>query len=218
MTHGVSELIFRERPADGEAKGLLVLHHGRGTDEDDLIGLADLFDPKRRLHVVTPRGPYPFPETLGYRWYEPAALGVPEPESFKAAYTKLAALHDELWEHRGLTATQTVLGGFSQGASMAYALGLGADRPAPAGILAMSGFIPAVDGWGPSTSDRAATKVLISHGTTDPVLSVDYAHQARDELQAAGLAVEYLESPAAHHIDPRTLTSIADWIAATLDR
>jgi phospholipase/carboxylesterase len=214
----MSELIFRERPADGDARGLLVLHHGRGTDEHDLIGLADLFDPKRRLHVVTPRGPYPFPETEGYRWYEPAAHGVPEAESFWGAYAKLAALHDELWERTKLTPAQTVLGGFSQGASMAYALGLGADRPAPAGVLAMSGFMPVVDGWAPSVADRPSTRVLISHGTNDPVLDVVYARQARDQLQAAGLSVEYHESPAAHHIDPRTLQSIADWIVATLDR
>ncbi|HEV3054512.1 MAG TPA: phospholipase, partial [Solirubrobacteraceae bacterium] len=92
----MSELVFRERPTAGTARGLLVLNHGRGTDEHDLFGLADLFDPKRRLHVVAPRAPYEFEG--GYRWYEPAALGVPEPESFRAAYAKLAALHDELWE------------------------------------------------------------------------------------------------------------------------
>jgi phospholipase/carboxylesterase len=212
----MSELIFSERPAAGPPRGLLVLNHGRGTDEHDLFPLAGLFDPKQRLHVVTPRAPYEFEG--GYRWYATTAPGVPEPESFKAAYARLAELHDELWERTGLQPAQTVLGGFSQGASMSYALGLGADRPAPAGILAMSGFMPVVDGWVPSTSDRKGTKVLISHGTNDPVLDVAHAHLARDELQAAGLAVEYHESPSAHHIDPRTLQSIADWIAATLDR
>lgn len=214
----MSELIFRERPASGDPRGLLFLHHGRGTDEDDLIGLADLFDPRQRLHVVTPRAPYPFPDSLGYRWYEPSAVGAPEPESFKAAYTKLAELHDELWERTGLQPSQTVLGGFSQGASMSYALGLGADRPAPAGVLAMSGFLPMVDGWEPSTTDRTRTQVLISHGTNDPVLEVGFATHARDELERAGLKVEYHESPSAHHIDPRTMPSIAEWIAATLDR
>ncbi|HWE33111.1 MAG TPA: phospholipase [Solirubrobacteraceae bacterium] len=214
----MSELIFRERPARGAAKGLLVLHHGRGADEHELIGLADLFDPKQRLHVVAPRGPYPLPETSGYRWYKPTAPGLPEPESFKAAYSQLATLHDELWERTELTPAQTVLGGHSQGASMGYALGLGAGRPAPAGVLAMSGFIPIIDGWQPSTLDRTNTRVLISHGTDDPILAVDHARRARDELRAAGLTVEYHESRSAHRVDPRTLPSIAEWIAATLDR
>jgi phospholipase/carboxylesterase len=213
----VSALIFRERPATAGAKGLLVLHHGRGTDENDLFELADLFDPKRRLHVVTPRAPYPFPDSTGYRWYAPGAPGSPEPQSFEAARARLAALHDELWERTGVGPSQTILGGFSQGASMSYALGLAAERPAVAGILAMSGFMPTLDGWEPSLADRTSTRVLIAHGTNDPVLGVAFASQARDQLSAAGLAVEYLESPSAHHIDPRALANIAEWIAATLD-
>jgi phospholipase/carboxylesterase len=125
----VSELIFRERPADGVAKGLLVLHHGRGTDEHDLFGLADLFDPRHRLLVVTPRAPLPFPGSPGYAWYQLAEVGFPHPESFRASYSELAAFHDSLWERTGLTAAQTILGGFSMGTVMSYALGLGGDRP-----------------------------------------------------------------------------------------
>jgi phospholipase/carboxylesterase len=53
----VSALIYRERPAAGPPEGLLVLHHGRGADEHDLLTLADVLDPARRLHVVTPRAP-----------------------------------------------------------------------------------------------------------------------------------------------------------------
>ena len=52
----MSSLVYEERPAAGEAAGLLVLHHGRGADEHDLLGLADVLDPERRLHVVTPGG------------------------------------------------------------------------------------------------------------------------------------------------------------------
>ena len=50
-------LDFDERPAAGDPEGLLLLHHGRGADEHDLIGLAEVLDPERRLHVVTPGGP-----------------------------------------------------------------------------------------------------------------------------------------------------------------
>src|SRR3954465_6323823 len=53
----MASLIYRERPAAGDPAGLLVLHHGRGADEHDLLGLADTLDPRRRLHVVTPRAP-----------------------------------------------------------------------------------------------------------------------------------------------------------------
>ena len=43
--------------AAGDAEGLLILHHGRGADEHDLLGLGDALDPERRLHIVTPRAP-----------------------------------------------------------------------------------------------------------------------------------------------------------------
>jgi phospholipase/carboxylesterase len=213
----VSEPIFRERPATGQAKGLLVLHHGRGTDENDLFGLADLFDPKRRLHVVTPRAPLPFPGSPGYAWYQLAAVGFPHPESFRASYAQLAAFHDGLWEHTGTTPEQTILGGFSMGTVMSYALALGGDRPAPAGILALSGFIPAVEGWEPSFAERTGTRVFIAHGAQDPVIGVEFGRAAHEQITAAGLPVEYHESPAAHHIDPRVLPSAVDWIAATVD-
>ncbi len=103
------------------------------------------------------------------------------------------------------------------GTVMSYALGLGADRPAPKGILALSGFIPAVEGWEPSLGDRTAMKVLIAHGTLDPVIGVEFARSARETLSTAGFDVEYHESPAAHHVDPRLLPEINDWITRVLD-
>jgi phospholipase/carboxylesterase len=99
---------------------------------------------------------------------------------------------------------------------MSYALGLGADRPKPAGILAMSGFLPTVDGWEPSLQDRTAVRAFVTHGTGDPVIDVRFARAARDLLRGAGLPVEYHESPSAHHIDPRVLPLISDWVATTL--
>jgi phospholipase/carboxylesterase len=211
----VSDLIYRERPADSEPAGLLVLHHGRGADEHDLFGLADLFDPGHRLHVVTPRGPLPFPGG-GFGWYTTARVGFPDPPTFRDTYGTLAAFHDELWERTGITPDGTILGGFSMGTVMSYALGLGADRPAPKGILALSGFIPTVEGWEPSLQDRTATKVLISHGTLDPVIEAQFGRHARELLEGGGLSVEYHESPAAHHVDPRLLPEISEWVTRIL--
>jgi phospholipase/carboxylesterase len=212
----VSALTYRERPADGEAAALLVLHHGRGADEHDLLGLADVLDPERRLHVVTPRAPLTLPGSPGHHWYVVPRVGFPDPTTFHAAYGKLAAFHDELWERTGLTPAQTVLGGFSMGSVMSYALGLGPDRPAPAGILAFSGFIPTVDGWQPDLASRTAVRVFIAHGRNDPVMDVAFARQARALLEAGGFDVEYHESDAAHHIDPAHVPAATRWLAETL--
>ena len=89
-------LIYRDRPASGDPAGLLILHHGRGADERDLIGLADVLDPERRLHVITPRGPLTVPGWPGYHWYTVPRVGYPDPATFDAAYRELAAFHDEL--------------------------------------------------------------------------------------------------------------------------
>jgi phospholipase/carboxylesterase len=212
----MSSLVFRERPADGDPEGLLVLHHGRGADENDLLPLGDVLDPQRRLHVVTPRAPLKLPGWPGYHWYVVPRVGYPDPDTFHAAYAALAELHDELWERTGIVPARTVLGGFSMGTVMSYSLGLGGERPAPAGILAFSGFIPVVEGWEPQLEGRESVRAFIAHGRNDPVMAVDFARRARDLLAGAGLDVEYHESDAGHHIDPAHVPAAVDWLLATL--
>jgi phospholipase/carboxylesterase len=212
----VSALVHRERPAAGEPEGLLVLHHGRGADELDLIGLADVLDPARRLHVAAPRGPLELPGGPGYHWYVVARVGYPDPDTFHAAYAALAALHDELWKRTGVAPEQTVLGGFSMGSVMSYSLGLAGERPAPAGILAFSGFIPTVEGWQAHLAERTTTRAFVAHGRNDSVMDVSFARQARELLEAGGLEVAYHESDAAHHIDPAHIPPARDWLTATL--
>jgi phospholipase/carboxylesterase len=212
-------LAFVERSPSAEAQGLLVLHHGRGSDEQDLIGLADVFDPARRLHVVAPRAPLELPGSPGYHWYIVPRVGYPDPDSFRAAYRELADFHDALFERTGIGPERAVLGGFSMGAVMSYALGLGGDRPAPAGILALSGFIPTTEGWEPSLEDRHdATKILIAHGRNDMVIPVTFARRARDTLEEAGFAVDYRESGAAHNVDPGDVPRTVAWLEQVLGR
>lgn len=205
-----------ERPAAAEPEGLLVLHHGRGTDERDLLRLADHFDPEARLRVVTPRAPLTLPGSAGYHWYLVPRVGFPDPDTFRAARAALAELHDRLWKETGVGPERTVLGGFSMGTVMSYAMGLGADRPAVAGILAFSGFVPTVEGWEPSFADRRQTRVFIAHGRPDPVIGIEFAQRARDLIVAGGLEVEYRESEIGHQIDPSHLADATVWLRETL--
>jgi phospholipase/carboxylesterase len=207
-------LIHRERPAAGDPAGLLILHHGRGADEEDLLGLADVLDPEQRLYVVTPRGPLTVPGWPGYHWYTVPRVGYPDPDTFRRAYTGLSAFHDEVWERTGIAPERTVLGGFSMGSVMSYALGLAGERPTPAGILAFSGFIPTVDGWQPELGSRTKLPVFIAHGRQDPIMDVAFARRAHELLEAAGLPVSYHESDAGHHIDPSHIPSAMQWLTA----
>lgn len=210
------ELAFRERPAEGEATGLLVLHHGRGADENDLLPLADVLDPERRLHVVAPRAPLRLPGWPGYHWYVVPRVGHPDEETFHAAYESLASFHDGLWERTGLTAERTVLGGFSMGSVMSYSLGLGPGRPPPAGILAFSGFIPVVEGWALDLAGRKDVDVFVAHGRNDPVMEVGFARRACELLEAGGLDVEYYESDATHEIDLAHVPAAQAWLRSVL--
>jgi phospholipase/carboxylesterase len=209
-------LVTVERPAAGDPDGLLVLHHGRGTDENDLLGLADALDPERRLRVISARGPLQVPGWPGYHWYLVPRVGYPDRGSFEAARTALAELHDGLWEESGIGPERTVLGGFSMGAAMSHAMGWSAERPAVAGVLALSGFVPTVSGWRPSFEDRTDTRAFIAHGDRDPVIEIGFARAARDLLVAAGIDVTYRESEVTHTIDPATVPVAAEWLAATI--
>lgn len=208
-------LIHLERPARAEPRGLLVLHHGRGADERDLLALADVLDPKGRLHVVTPRAPLQVEGWPGYHWYLVPRAGYPDPDTFAAAIAALSEFHDSLWERTGVPPERTVLGGFSMGAVMSYALGLHPQRPAPAGVLALSGFMPQVGDWQPDL-ERPQTRVMIEHGRGDNVIPVEFARAAYELLQRSRSPVRYREFDGGHHIEPRGLPDIAAWIADTI--
>jgi phospholipase/carboxylesterase len=166
--------------------------------------------------VVTPRAPLTVPGSPGYHWYLVPRVGYPDPETFFAARSALAELHDRLWEESGIGSERTVLGGFSMGAVMSYALALDSERPAVAGILAFSGFVPTVEGWEPTFEDRRGTRAFVSHGARDPVIEAGFARRARDLLEAGGLDVTYRESELGHQIDSAHLAEACAWLPETL--
>ena len=211
MTAGIHALVHQMRPASGRPESALVLLHGRGTDELDLLPVAEKLDPERRLAVVTPRAPLSLPPG-GYHWYIVRRVGFPDERTFFANFGRLAEWLDALPEALGVPWERTFLGGFSMGAVMSYALGLGVGRPAPAGILALSGFIPTVEGFELDLRGREGFPVAIGHGTEDPIISVDFAREARRRLEEAGLEVLYRESAMPHTIDPRFVALLRDWL------
>lgn len=197
---------MRERAAAGEAAGALVLLHGRGADENDLFPLLDAIDPERRLHGYTPRGPLSLPPG-GSHWYVLGGLGAPERETFAASYDALAGFLDALPYER------FVLGGFSQGCAMAYALSLFRGRPRPASLLAMSGFVPTVGDY-ELDLQPPFPRIAIVHGVFDQVIPVEWGRAARDLLEGAGAEVSYRESPIEHSIDAGVIPLLREVAAA----
>jgi phospholipase/carboxylesterase len=203
------------RPAASEPAGMLVLIHGRGADEHDLYPLADALDPDRRLVAVLPRGPLQLPPG-GAHWYVVHEIGRPDPDTFLPTFAALGEWLDATAASHGVPPDRVVIAGFSQGAVMSYALGLGAGRPRPAGIIALSGFVPTVAGFDLDLAGRAGLPVAVGHGTLDPVIGVEFGRSARALLEGAGLTVRYQESVMPHSIDPAFLHELRGWIAGVV--
>lgn len=200
-------MTVRVREAAGEPEGALVLFHGRGADEHDLVPLFDVLDPERRFVGITPRGPLSLPPG-GAHWYAVHEIGYPDPSTFLPTYALVGRWLDGL----GFPPDRMILGGFSQGAVMSYAMSLGRGRPRPASVLALSGFVPTVEGF-ELDLDPPLPRFAIGHGTLDPVISVEWGRRARTLLEEAGAEVRYAEYPLPHTIHPGFLLQVRDWLA-----
>ena len=203
-------LVARTRPAAGEPEGGLVLFHGRGADEHDLFPLLDALDPECRLVGATPRGPLSLPPG-GAHWYALGGIGTPEPRTFQAGYTAAAEWVDGFVGEHGLDWDKVVLGGFSQGGVMTYSLGLGAGRARPGALIALSSFMPTVEGFELDLSPPLPP-VAIGHGTLDDVIGVEWGRRARAALEQAGAEILYRETPMFHQIDPDFVRQLAEWL------
>jgi phospholipase/carboxylesterase len=206
-------LVHELRPASGEPHGALVLLHGRGSDQHDLLPLLDALDPERRLLGVTPGAPLTNVPPGGRHWYVVERVGYPDRETFHRSYELLTSFLDDTLATHDIGWERTVVGGFSMGAVMSYSVSLGEGRPSPAGILAMSGFIPTVEGWEPHFEGREGLPALVHHGRNDAVISVELGRRAAALLRDGGLDVTYLESDAGHWVPPELVPRAAEFVA-----
>ena len=210
-------LVCLVRKPRGEAEGALVLFHGRGTDEHDLFPLLEILDPDRRLLGITPRAPIEHEDGTCY-WYLSKEVGHPDAESFLGVREHVEGFLTLVSEDMGIPPDRIMFGGFSQGAVMAYAMALGAGRPQPPALVALSGFIPTVEGFEIDLSDRSGLSVAIGHGINDTVIPPKWSREARQQLENAGADVVYRESRMPHAVDPRFLYELPDLLYAAVER
>jgi thioredoxin 1 len=200
-------------PRQGTAERLLLLIHGKGADEYDLAGLLPYLDPEGRFLTVLPRAPLAMPP--GFMWYE--TIGIPNGgPQFLPSLDALDDLLDSVTAQHGLARREAVVAGFSQGAALTLALGLRrSSRPRPVALLAMSGFLPDVDGLDYDFSSTAAP-VMVQHGTEDPLIEVGLGREASRTLDAQGVPVVYKEYPMGHQVALESLSDARDWLDQVL--
>ena len=215
----MSALIYRERPGGGRARRpARPPPRPRRRRARPARRSADVLDPERRLHVVTPRAPLQLPGWPGHHWYVVPRVGYPDPDTFHAAYAQLAAFHDELWERTGVDARATVFGGFSMGSVMSYSLGLGRRPPRAGGHPRLLRLRPGRRGLAAATWPTARTRASSSPtAASDPIMEVELRPPgARAARGAAASPVDYHESDAGHHIDPAHVPAAVAWLGTTL--
>jgi phospholipase/carboxylesterase len=195
---------------------LLLLLHGFGSNEQDLMGLAPFLD--QRFHIVSARAI--FDVGMGYAWYY--LYGVPgnlqaDAETRAHSLTVLTKFLADLPGRLGADPQRVYLLGFSQGAVMSLSLALTAPHLV-AGVVAVSGYlddsiVPQVQ---PDTLHHL--HVLQQHGTYDDVLPVALGRTARAYLENLPIALNYQEYPIAHSIHPQGMMVIQQWLSERLDQ
>ncbi len=189
----------RPPASGGKAKQLVVLLHGLGADGNDLIGLAPYWAPlAREAEFISPNAPFSCDMAPhGYQWYSAqdrspgAALA-----GVRAAAPILDAFIDEALAERGLDDSALALVGFSQGAVMSLFVGPRRAQPV-AGIVAYSGRLVAPELL--SAELRSRPRILLVHGTEDPLVPYSALAEAETGLKAADVPVESLTCPGTGH-------------------
>ena len=192
---------------------LLLLLHGYGSNEQDLLGLAPYLD--ARLMCVSARAPYVL-DFGGFAWFNidmrPEGIGFDFDEARQSLQQVFALVEALAAEYQP---SRLFVGGFSQGASMALAVAL--QQPDRfAGALALSGLY----GEALMPEDRETVrgfKVFVSHGLQDTVIPIAQARSSKELLDPLGLDMVYNEYEMPHAIDRTCLEDIAVWLRTRLD-
>lgn len=202
------------RTATASAYPTLMLLHGRGADEQDLLGLSSYLD--TRFLILSARAPYPFEYSGGFTWYDIDEAGAPEPAMFTSSYQKLSAFVSDALARYPIDKKQLYLLGFSMGTVMSYALAL--TRPELfRGVVANSGYIAEGTHLAYQWNHLVNTEFLVIHGTNDPVIPVQLARRAKGLLEVAHARYEYQEYQMAHQISEESMQHFSVWLTRHLD-
>ncbi|MBF6613250.1 MAG: phospholipase [Chloroflexi bacterium] len=206
------------RPGRGEGEGAerglpgLLLLHGRGSDEADLMGLVDALDP--RLTVVSARAPYRLPP--GFAWYVMGEAGYADAEAMQSSIGDLREFIDGMLPAYGIDPQRLYLMGFSQGAVMSAALSLVVPERVR-GVVMHSGYVPINSGLDLQPGKIAGKGYFVAHGKYDDVIPVTFGRDAHEYLEAAQAQVTYREYPIGHSISEESLYDLSDWLTNELD-
>ena len=199
---------------EGERSPAVIMLHGRGASEDDLLGLSEYLD--ERFFFIAARAPYNFQFGGGYTWYDILEIGKPEPKMFGDSYRRLGEFFEDVKKGYPIDPSRIFLFGFSMGTIMAFALAL--TKPGMVrGVIANSGYIPEETDLTFQWDKLAGTSFFVAHGIDDPVIPVSYGRRAKILLDYAKADFIYHEYEMAHQITEESLNDIGKWLVKKLN-
>ena len=207
-----SALIHKILPPQKKSGGkypTLILLHGRGANEDDLLGLAEYLD--ERLFIISARAPFDFQYGGGYTWYDILEVGKPEPKMFGVSYKKLLQFFDDVKKGYPIDASKVFFCGFSMGTMMSYAISLTCPESV-SGVIANSGYIPEGSDLTFEWNKIKDKPFFVGHGRYDPIIPVAFGKRAKELLEQAHASVMYREYDMGHQISEESLNDMMNWL------
>jgi phospholipase/carboxylesterase len=184
----------------------LLLLHGTGGDENDLIPLAQKLSPGSAL--LSPRGDVS--EHGARRFFARLGEGVFDPAEVTRRTHALADFVAAASKHYRFDPAKLTAVGFSNGANIAATLLL--LRPETQAAAAL--LRPMVVLEPAKLPDLTGKRVLISSGSVDPIVPADHPPRLGDLLRRAGANVEVHTHAASHGLVPGDFAAVRDFLAA----
>jgi phospholipase/carboxylesterase len=186
---------------------LLILLHGRGSDEHDLIPITHYLD--GRFYLISVRAPFHF-SYGGNTWFEIGKDEKPNDDQFLQSYEKLEKFITDATVHYDVASGPIYLFGFSMGAMMALAYSM-MHPERIRGVAAHSGYLPPEGKltykWGGLTS----VSVFLAHGTQDPIVPVERARATQNLITPTGAKLTYKEYAIQHQVSEESIADIDAW-------
>ena len=193
----------------------VILMHGYGASMADLASLSPAISLDGYVFIY-PNGPIQMqigPGTPGYSWNSPGSSG--DPHDMQRTEEMLEGLFQDVTEAYNVAQGDSALGGFSQGGTMAYSLGL----PRPelfAGLIILSSRVSQPETVRQRLPAVRRQPIFVAHGTSDAMISVEDARKSRDFLEAESYSPEYHEYPMGHEITQEVLNDLVPWLKRVL--
>ncbi len=211
--------VVREPDVPSPRPPLLVLLHGFGADELDLLPVADALDP--RLLTVSLRAPHEA-EPMGYAWFAldwRTTPPTPRVDEAEASRDALASFLPALVASTGADPARVFLFGFSQGAAMALAVALTRPDLLRGAVVHSARALPALARPERRAAPEALARLdaLVLHGTEDDVIPVEAGREVRALLAPLlGERLTYREHDGGHFVTAESARDAATWIRARI--